>query len=259
MESNMQHNRFDLRGRTALVTGASSGFGAHFGKVLAEAGARVILCARRADRLQQLVEQIAAVGGVAYAVTMDVTDVDSVANAFAEIDKIGLVDILVNNAGVGTPHKFVATNEQDWDYFMETNLKSVWRVSRQCIDRLRASKSSGSIINIASILGLQTGIGLSLYATSKAGVVQLTKSMALELLHDNIRVNAICPGYFKTEMNDAFFSTPQGAAFIKKTPAERWGELEELSGPLLLLASAAGSFINGIALPVDGGHLVRSL
>lgn len=255
----MQQNLFDLSGHTALVTGASSGFGAHFGKVLARAGARVVLCARRSERLHKLVEEIAAAGGTAYAVTMDVADAESVATAFAEIDKIGLVDVLVNNAGVGAPHKFTATNEQDWDYFMETNLKSVWRVSRHCIDRLRASKHAGSIINIASILGLQTGIGLSLYATSKAGVVHLTKSMALELLHDNIRVNAICPGYFKTEMNEDFFATAQGLAFIKKTPAERWGELEELSGPLLLLAGDVGSFINGVALPVDGGHLVRSL
>jgi NAD(P)-dependent dehydrogenase (short-subunit alcohol dehydrogenase family) len=190
---------------------------------------------------------------------MDVASADSVANAFAQIDKIGIVDILVNNAGVGDPHKFVKTTEQDWDYFMETNLKSVWRVSRHYIDRLRANQRGGSIINVASILGLQTGIGLSLYATSKAGVVHLTKNMALELLPDNIRVNALCPGYFKTEMNEAFFATPKGVEFIKKTPAERWGELEELSGPLLLLASDAGSFVTGVALPVDGGHLVRSL
>jgi NAD(P)-dependent dehydrogenase (short-subunit alcohol dehydrogenase family) len=255
----MSADRFALNGRTALVTGASSGFGTHFSKILAQAGARVIVCARRSDRLQQLVAEITASGGEAYAVAMDVADADSVANAFAQIDKIGVVDILVNNAGVGNPHKFVNTTEQDWDYFMETNLKSVWRVARHCIDRLRANKRGGSIINVASILALQTGIGLSLYATSKAGVVHLTKNMALELLPDNIRVNAICPGYFKTEMNEAFFSTPRGVDFIKQTPAQRWGELEELSGPLLLLASDAGSFINGVALPVDGGHLVRSL
>jgi NAD(P)-dependent dehydrogenase (short-subunit alcohol dehydrogenase family) len=256
----MIENMFDLTGRTALITGASSGFGAHFGRTLAQAGARVILCARRVERLEQLVAEIAAGGGEAHAVAMDVTDVGSVADAFARIDEIcSSVDILVNNAGVGEPHKFSATTEQDWDHFMETNLKSVWRVSRHCIDRMRAQGSGGSIVNIASILGLQTGIGLSLYATSKAGVVQLTKSMALELLPDGIRVNALCPGYFKTEMNEAFFATDKGVEFIRKTPARRWGELDEIAGPLLLLASDAGSFINGVALPVDGGHLVRSL
>jgi NAD(P)-dependent dehydrogenase (short-subunit alcohol dehydrogenase family) len=251
---------FDLRGRTALVTGASSGFGAHFGRILANAGARVILCARREERLRALVEEIAAGGGEAHAVAMDVADVASVARAFERIDGIcSALDILVNNAGVGEPHKFTTSTEQDWDHFMETNLKSVWRVSRHCVDRMRAQRSGGSIVNIASILGLQPGIGLSLYATSKAGVVQLTKSMALELLPDGIRVNALCPGYFKTEMNEAFFATDKGVEFIRRTPARRWGELDEISGPLLLLASDAGSFINGVALPVDGGHLVRSL
>jgi NAD(P)-dependent dehydrogenase (short-subunit alcohol dehydrogenase family) len=256
----MIENMFDLSGRTALITGASSGFGAHFGRILAGVGARVILCARREDKLRALVDEIAAAGGAAHAVAMDVADVASVADAFARIDGIcSSVDILVNNAGVGEPHKFNATTEQDWDHFMETNLKSVWRVSRHCIDRMRAQGNGGSIVNIASILGLQAGIGLSLYATSKAGVVQLTKSMALELLPDGIRVNALCPGYFKTEMNEDFFATDKGVEFIRRTPARRWGELDEIAGPLLLLATDAGSFINGVALPVDGGHLVRSL
>lgn len=251
---------FDLRGRTALVTGASSGLGAHFCRVFAQAGARVIACARRLERLQALVEEINAADGNAYAVAMDVASADSVARAFEQIDKItGVVDILVNNAGVGTPHRFVKTTEADWDTFMDTNLKSVWRVSRHCIDRMRAHDTAGSIINIASILGLQPGLGLSLYATSKAGVVQLTKTMALELAGDRIRVNAICPGYFHTEMNEAFFKTERGLQFIRQTPAGRWGELHELTGPLLLLASDAGSFINGVALPVDGGHLIQSL
>ncbi|HEY3699612.1 MAG TPA: SDR family oxidoreductase [Spongiibacteraceae bacterium] len=251
--------QFNLSGRTALVTGASSGFGAHFCKILAQHGARVIACARRVERLEKLVAEINASDGNAYAVSMDVANADSVARAFEQIDKVGSVDILVNNAGVGASQRFIKTTEQDWDYFMDTNLKSVWRVSRHCVDRMRARDSGGSIINIASILGLQPSFGLSLYATSKAGVVQLTKSMALELIRDRIRVNAICPGYFNTEMNAEFFATDKGLEFIKQTPAQRWGELDELSGPLLLLASDAGSFINGIALPVDGGHLVQSL
>lgn len=256
----MATNRFDLTGRTALVTGASSGFGAHFCRILAQAGARVVAAARRVDRLEQLVALIESEGGVAMAVALDVNDGDSVSAAFAEAEqRFGVVDILVNNAGVGDPHFFRKTTERDWDHFMETNLKAVWRMSRVCVDRLLAEKRAGSIINIASILGLQPSTGLSLYATSKAGVIQLTKSMALELLRDNIRVNALCPGYFKTEMNEEFFASAKGLEFIRRTPAQRWGELDELSAPLLLLASDAGSFINGVALPVDGGHLVHSL
>jgi NAD(P)-dependent dehydrogenase (short-subunit alcohol dehydrogenase family) len=163
------------------------------------------------------------------------------------------------------PGLFVKTSENDWDQQIETNLKSVWRISRRVVDRMRAyplessSASSRSIINIASILGLAPGKALSLYAISKAGVVQLTKNMALELARDNIRVNALCPGYFKTELNGEFFETDKGREFIARTLAKRWGEMEEISGPLLLLASDAGSFINGTTLTVDGGHMVDAL
>jgi len=256
----MKKNRFDLSGRTALVTGASSGFGAQFSKVLAEAGAEIIACARRVDRLHDLVAQIEANGGRAHAVEMDVTNIDSVDRAFEHIDRITpAVDILVNNAGIGVPGLFVKTTEQDWDNQIETNLKAVWRISRRVVDRMRANKTSGSIINISSILGLAPGVAMTLYAISKAGVIQLTKNMALELARDNIRVNAICPGYFKTELNEAFFATEQGRDFIAGTLAKRWGEMEEISGPLLLLASDAGSFINGATLTVDGGHMVDAL
>jgi NAD(P)-dependent dehydrogenase (short-subunit alcohol dehydrogenase family) len=262
----MKKNRFDLSGRIALVTGASSGFGEQFSKVLAEAGAEVIACARRVDRLQNLVTQIEAAGGRAHAIEMDVTDTASVDHAFAQIDRIApAVDILVNNAGISVPGLFVRTSEDDWDRQIETNLKSVWRISRRVVDRMRAyplessSASSRSIINIASILGLAPGKALSLYAISKAGVVQLTKNMALELARDNIRVNALCPGYFKTELNGDYFETDKGREFIARTLAKRWGEMEEISGPLLLLASDAGSFINGTTLTVDGGHMVDAL
>ena len=262
----MKKNRFDLSGRIALVTGASSGFGEQFSKVLAEAGAEVIACARRVDRLQDLVKKIEAAGGRAHAIEMDVTDVASVDSAFMQIDRIApAVDILVNNAGISVPGLFVKTSENDWDQQIETNLKSVWRISRRVVDRMRAyplessSASSRSIINIASILGLAPGKALSLYAISKAGVVQLTKNMALELARDNIRVNALCPGYFKTELNGEFFETDKGREFIARTLAKRWGEMEEISGPLLLLASDAGSFINGTMLTVDGGHMVDAL
>lgn len=250
----------DLTGRVALVTGASSGFGAHFAKVLARAGARVAAGARRADRLAALVADIAADGGEAMAVTLDVTECDSVAAAFDEVERrFGVVDIVVNNAGVAAPSKFVHSTEEQWSFIVDTNLRAVWRVSREASARMVAAEKPGSIVNIASILGLQPGLDNSLYATAKAGVVQLTRNSALELWRRNIRVNALCPGYFETELNRDFFQSDKGAHYLKKIPPQRLGQLAELNIPLLMLCSDAGAFISGIALPVDGGHLTQSL
>lgn len=251
---------FDLNGRVALVTGASSGFGEHFAKVLAGVGARVVVGARRVERLRALVEQIEAGGGQAVAVALDVNDKDSVGAAFDAAEAaFGSVDVLINNAGVARTKRFIKTTEEDWDYVIDTNLKAVWRVARICAERLVAANKAGAIVNIASMLGLHPSFGESLYGASKAGVVHLTQTMALELMRSNIRVNALCPGYFETEMNSDFFATEKGREFIQKLPPRRLGELDELTAPLLLLASDAGSFINGVALPVDGGHLTMSL
>ncbi|WP_317932267.1 SDR family NAD(P)-dependent oxidoreductase [Halioxenophilus sp. WMMB6] len=251
---------FDLTGRIALVTGASSGLGCHFAKVLAEHGASVVLAARRVERLQGTVAAIESAGGKALAVALDVTDSDSIQTAFEQIEgQCGVVDLLVNNAGVAASKRFVKTENADWDFVINTNLKAVWEVARECSRRLVAAGKPGSIVNIASILGLQPGFGESLYSTSKAAVVQLTKNMALELIGSGIRVNALCPGYFETEMNSDFFASEKGANYIAGIPPKRLGNLSELNGPLLLLASDAGSFVNGVALPVDGGHLVQSL
>lgn len=257
----MTKNFFDLTGHVALVTGASSGLGEHFAKVLAEAGAKVIVAARRVDRLEALVAKIKSAGGEAAAVAMDVTDPASVAKGFDDAEKFfGVADILINNAGVAKSGTFLKSQEEDWDFVVDTNLKASWRVARVFSERLVKAKKEGSIVNIASMLGLGVGYGESLYATSKAGVVQLTKHMALELIRNNIRVNALCPGYFETELNTDYFHSERGQAYIQNNiPGKRLGQLDELSGPLLLLASGAGSFVNGIALAVDGGHLVRSL
>ncbi|GAB3378705.1 SDR family oxidoreductase [Spongiibacter taiwanensis] len=250
----------DLSGRVALVTGASSGFGAHFARVLARAGAKVVAGARRTDRLTALVADIAAEGGTAMAVTLDVTESGSVVAAFDEIEhRFGVVDIVVNNAGVAAPSKFVRSTEEQWSFVVDTNLRAVWRVSREASARMVAAKRSGSIVNIASILGLQPGLDNSLYATAKAGVVQLTRNSALELWRQNIRVNALCPGYFETELNSDFFQSDKGSQYLKKIPPQRLGQLDELNIPLLMLCSDAGAFISGIALPVDGGHLTQSL
>ncbi len=253
----MQAN-FDLGGRVALVTGASSGLGQHFARVLVGSGARVVIGARREDRLRALVDELG--GDRALAVAMDVTDAGSVAGAFAAAEAaFGTVDLLVNNAGVAAPGVLHKTSVPDWDWVVDTNLKGAWLVAAEAARRLLAAGKGGAIVNIASVLGMATSRGHGVYSATKAGVIQLTKHMALELSGRGIRVNAICPGYFKTEMNDAYFDSAAGQQYIADTPAGRLGQMEEMNGPLLLLASEAGSFVNGAVLPVDGGHLVMSI
>jgi NAD(P)-dependent dehydrogenase (short-subunit alcohol dehydrogenase family) len=246
--------------KVVFITGASSGLGAHFARVLSAAGAKVIVGARRVEKLAQLVTDISQTGGSALAVNLDVTDASivdaAIATGYAEF---GPIDTLINNAGVASPNRFVNVNESDWQFIMDTNLTGAWRMAQALTKHMMEHQITGSIVNIASILGLRVGFGESSYAVSKAGIVQLTKSMALELANKNIRVNALCPGYFETEMNQDYFSSEQGQAYIKTTPAKRVGQLDELNGPLLLLAGKEGSFINGVALAVDGGHMVSSL
>lgn len=252
--------RFSLQGKVALVTGASSGLGAHFARTLAAAGATVVAAARRREKLQDLVQQISADGGSAVAVAMDVTDAASVSAALDESENsAGAIDILVNNAGVAGSRSFLKEDEANWDAIIDTNLKGAWRVAHEVAGRSVNAGRPCSIINIASILGLRVGFGESSYAVSKAAVVQMTRAMALELGRKQLRVNALCPGYFATEMNSDYLHSERGQAYLKSTTAGRMGELDELSGPLLLLASEAGSFINGAIIPVDGGHLVGSL
>ncbi|RLA49616.1 MAG: 2-deoxy-D-gluconate 3-dehydrogenase [Gammaproteobacteria bacterium] len=251
---------FKLTGKTALVTGASSGFGQHFARVLAKAGARVVVAARRQDRLQTLVDEISAAGGEALAIALDVTDAASVTAAFDQAEtSFGTVNVLINNAGVAAPKTVHKTTEADWDFVVDTNLKGAWLVAAEAARRMVSARSGGVIINIASVLGLATSTGHGIYSASKAGLIQLTKHMALELAGKNIRSNAICPGYFKTELNAEYFDSDVGKAYIQSTPSGRLGCMEELNGPLLLLASDAGSFMNGTIVTVDGGHLVMSI
>lgn len=257
----MTCERFSLNGKTALVTGASSGLGHHFAKALSAAGANVVICARRIERLNHLADEIEQGGGQALPVMMDVTKTDSIKEAFDSAEqKFGHVDIVINNAGIGDPGDFLSMSEESWDNMMDTNLKSVWHLSQEAANRLINHKKSGSIINIASILGLRVAPKLSHYATAKAGVIQLTKSLGLELARHQIRVNAIAPGYIRTEMNDAFFSSEPGQDYIKqKMPMRRLGNVDELVGPLLLLASDAGSFMTGSVITVDGGQVINAL
>jgi NAD(P)-dependent dehydrogenase (short-subunit alcohol dehydrogenase family) len=252
----MGETPFSLKGRTALVTGASSGLGRHFAQALSRAGANVVLAARRLDRLRSLAAEIEREGGRALAVALDVTDPASVQRAFDEAAALGPVTILVNNAGVPSGSFFTKTSEEEWRAVLAVNLDGVFRVGQEAARGMVANGAGGSIINIASILGFGVGKTLSAYAASKAAVVSLTKSMALELARDRIRVNALAPGYFATEINDTFLASETGKRLLAGVPMKRAGELAELDGPLLLLASDAGSFMTGSVITVDGGYLL---
>jgi len=251
---------FSMAGKVVLVTGASSGLGNHFARVLAAAGADVAVVARRTEKLEQLVEELKAGGTKAFATSMDVTSEESVKNALNAVEKeLGTVTVLINNAGVAESRHCLKVDEESWDFVMNTNLKGAWRIAQAVAQRCVKAGCAGSIVNIASILALRVGFGESSYATSKAALVQLTKSMALELGTKNVRVNALCPGYFSTEMNDTFLASEAGQEMLHKGAFRRAGNLQELNGPLLMLSSDAGSFMTGAAIPVDGGHLLSSL
>ena len=249
----------DLSGKTALITGASSGLGRHFADVIANAGAKVALAARRRDLVEAACEAIRQKGGVAVAVQIDVTERASVEAAVAEAAAaLDGLDILVNNAGVTAAQSFLDMTEEEWDRVVDTNLTGVFTVAQVAARRMR-EESGGAIVNIASILGLRVAGHVSAYVASKAGVVQLTKAMALEMARHNIRVNALCPGYMETDLNREFFTSKAGQVLIRRIPQRRLGRPEELDGALLLLCSDAGSYITGSTVVVDGGHLVSSL
>jgi len=251
---------FSLEGKVAMVTGASSGFGEHFAHVLAEAGAKVVLTARRAEVLQSVCDDVASKGGTAIAVPMDVTDSASIKAAFDEAEsQFGLVTVVINNAGITLPSMLLDITDENWTAVVNTNLNGVAYVTREAGQRLVAAKSGGSIVNIASITADRVQSYLTPYSAAKAGVVQFTKAAALEFAAHNIRVNVLCPGYFKTPLLRDWFESDDGKALINRVPSKRIGELHELNGPLLLLASEAGSLMTGASITVDGGHVLSEL
>jgi NAD(P)-dependent dehydrogenase (short-subunit alcohol dehydrogenase family) len=247
---------FDLSEKTALITGASGGLGFHFASVLARAGARVILCARREAELAEAEGRLTAAGGKVRTIKLDVTNPVSIT---ALDEAIGDVDIVVNNAGVVHNGSALDQTEANWDVVLDTNLKGAFLIAQAAGRAMRARGRGGSIINIASILGLRQAGGVLPYAVSKAGMIQLTKTLALELARFSIRVNALAPGYLDTELNSGFLDSTAGKALVGRIPQRRVGKLEELDGPLLLLASDASSYMTGSVLAVDGGHLVSGL
>jgi NAD(P)-dependent dehydrogenase (short-subunit alcohol dehydrogenase family) len=248
---------FDLKGRVALVTGASGGLGLRFAEVLAANGASVALVARRADRLKQAQAKIAKAGGKAIALEADVLDRAQMRRAFDQAEKaFGTVTILVNNAGVAHSTRAVDLTEEEWRRVVGTNLDAVFYWAQEAANRMLKAGKQGSIVNIASVLGFGVSKGTAAYATAKAGVIQMTKALGLELAFKGVRVNAIAPGWFVTDINREYLSSEQGRALTRDIPVGRFGHDGDLDGALLLLASDAGSFIAGATIVCDGGQVV---
>jgi NAD(P)-dependent dehydrogenase (short-subunit alcohol dehydrogenase family) len=248
---------FSLAGRVALVTGASGGLGRHFGCVLHAAGASVALAARQADAVAA---DAAGLGDRAMTVALDVTDARSIAAALEAVEaRFGTCDLLVNNAGIAATKPFLDHDAADWDRVMAVDLRGAFVTAQAAAQRMVAAGVPGAVVNIASILGARVIPGVASYSAAKAGLVHLTRQMAVELARHRIRVNAIAPGYVTTDINRAFFASEAGQALIRRIPQRRLGTVEDLTGPLLLLASDAGAHMTGSVVTVDGGHSVNSL
>jgi NAD(P)-dependent dehydrogenase (short-subunit alcohol dehydrogenase family) len=251
---------FDLTGEVALVTGASSGIGRHLAELLAAAGAKVALAARRVDRLSEAAREIEAAGGESLPIACDVTRSDSVVAAVAKAEaELGPLTMLVNNAGVVISKPLFEHTEADWDYVVDTNLKGAWLVAREFAHHLVGLKRPGRIINISSVLGLRTIGRVPAYCAAKAGLTHLTQVLAMELARYSILVNALAPGYVETDFNRAFFQTEAGKALISRIPLKRLGQTDDLDGAILLLASPAGAYLTGAVIAVDGGHGVAAI
>ncbi len=255
-------DRFDMTGKTVVITGASSGFGHHFAGVMAEAGAKVALGARRVEKVEARVEEIRESGGEAAGFVLDVNDADSMSAFLDQTEEaFGKIDVVINNAGVESGAKtYAMIDEDDWDSVLDTNLKAVWRMSKMYTERV-ATKAwgGGNIVNIASITAYRTIKGQFPYAVSKAAVIKATEIMALEGARFGIRVNALAPGYILTDLSRLLLESDQSDEFRKGIPMRRYGEFEDLDGPLLLLTSDASSYMTGSTVVVDGGHICSEL
>ena len=255
MEGGKVSSVFDLTDQRAIVTGASRGLGRHFALTLARAGAEVVLTARGIDRLEAVVKEIEGFGGSAIAVQVDVADGESVRRCVETAENtLGPVDILVNNAGIAVTKPMLEHTEEDWNSVLDTNLKGVWLMAQEVARRMVHREQGGSIINIASVLGERGIAQLPGYCASKGGIINLTRAMAVELAPYGIRVNTIAPGYIETDMNREFFATQAGQRLIKRIPQRQLGQVEDLDGVLLLLASDASRYMTGSVITIDGGQ-----
>jgi NAD(P)-dependent dehydrogenase (short-subunit alcohol dehydrogenase family) len=253
-------NRQRLIGQVAVVTGASRGLGQFFAKVLAREGAHVVLAARSQSVLKELADKIASSGGKAYPVGLDVRRTEMVEHAFEEIiTRCGVPTVLINNAGIAEMSGTLEQTAENFDNILCTNLRGPWLVAREAAKHMVAQKIAGSIVNIASILGIRQGGQVTAYGMTKAALIQMTKQLALEWARHGIRVNALAPGYVETELNREFFASEKGRAMIRRIPMRRLVRMEDLIEPLMLLAGAGGAFMTGSVLPVDGGHLISTL
>ena len=252
----------DLSGRVALVTGASGGLGAQFARTLSRAGAAVVLASRRVEKLKELRAHIEGEGGDAHVVQLDVTDHDSIKAAVARAEtEVGSIDILVNNSGVSTTQRVQDVSEEDYNFVFDTNVKGAFFVAQEVGKRMLARASGaapgtytgGRIVNIASMAGLKVLPQIGVYCMSKAAVVQMTKAMALEWGRHGINVNALCPGYITTEINQHHWKTDGGQKLVDMLPRKRVGKPEDLDGLIVLLASGQSHFINGAVITADDG------
>jgi NAD(P)-dependent dehydrogenase (short-subunit alcohol dehydrogenase family) len=249
---------FDVRKETILVTGASQGLGRQFARVLAAHGAAVVLAARQTAKLKSLEQEIRSKGGRAAAVQLDVTDIASICKAVDAAEAaLGPISVLISNAGIAIEKLSTDQTEADWDAVINTNLKGAYFLATEVARRMIARKQDGNIVNVASVLGTAVMKFLAPYAISKAGIVQATKAMALELAGNRIRVNALAPGYIDTEMNHEFWATPAGEKLTKRIPQRRVGAESDLDGAILLLASNASRYMTGSVVTVDGGFLLN--
>jgi NAD(P)-dependent dehydrogenase (short-subunit alcohol dehydrogenase family) len=245
---------FDLSSKHVLLTGASSGLGRHFAHTLASAGARVALCARSVDKLEAVAEEIRANGGRCEVYALDVRDRSNIRTAVQAVEAIAPIDVLVNNAGIAIPKAPNKLTDEQWDTVYETNLRGPWVLAQEVIKRRLIDQRPASIINIASVLGIRAIGHLAPYSAAKAGLINLGRDLCVDLASSGIRVNALAPGYFTTEMNDEWLQTAAGERLRNRIPAKRFGEPAELDGALIFLASDASRYMNGNLITVDGGH-----